>query len=115
MGNLNIGMAEDQDLSFEMNQDNREDYQAPNQNVANNPLNSGNVDFDPGSEELNLGMGQPQNNQSQKEPELKVNYDDEDLSMEVEPKSSSRGYKGCLLYTSPSPRDQRGSRMPSSA
>ena len=25
------------------------------------------------------------------------------------------GKKGCLLYTSPSPRDQRGSRMPSSA
>ena len=25
------------------------------------------------------------------------------------------GYKACLLYTSPSPRDQRGSRMPSSA
>ena len=24
-------------------------------------------------------------------------------------------YKRCLLYTSPSPRDQRGSRMPSSA
>ena len=24
-------------------------------------------------------------------------------------------YYGCLLYTSPSPRDQRGSRMPSSA
>ena len=24
-------------------------------------------------------------------------------------------YEGCLLYTSPSPRDQRGSRMPSSA
>ena len=24
-------------------------------------------------------------------------------------------YGGCLLYTSPSPRDQRGSRMPSSA
>ena len=28
---------------------------------------------------------------------------------------SINGYKGCLLYTSPSPRDQRGSRMPSSA
>ena len=31
---------------------------------------------------------------------------------------SSTGFrrrKGCLLYTSPSPRDQRGSRMPSSA
>ena len=26
-----------------------------------------------------------------------------------------RYLKGCLLYTSPSPRDQRGSRMPSSA
>ena len=25
------------------------------------------------------------------------------------------GYETCLLYTSPSPRDQRGSRMPSSA
>ena len=25
------------------------------------------------------------------------------------------GYSVCLLYTSPSPRDQRGSRMPSSA
>ena len=24
-------------------------------------------------------------------------------------------YRNCLLYTSPSPRDQRGSRMPSSA
>ena len=28
---------------------------------------------------------------------------------------SMDGYKCCLLYTSPSPRDQRGSRMPSSA
>ena len=27
----------------------------------------------------------------------------------------SRRVGGCLLYTSPSPRDQRGSRMPSSA
>ena len=25
------------------------------------------------------------------------------------------GYTACLLYTSPSPRDQRGYRMPSSA
>ena len=25
------------------------------------------------------------------------------------------GFTSCLLYTSPSPRDQRGSRMPSSA
>ena len=30
-------------------------------------------------------------------------------------KSASLHIQGCLLYTSPSPRDQRGSRMPSSA
>ena len=30
-------------------------------------------------------------------------------------RSVREGAKGCLLYTSPSPRDQRGSRMPSSA
>ena len=28
---------------------------------------------------------------------------------------TSLKYQSCLLYTSPSPRDQRGSRMPSSA
>ena len=27
----------------------------------------------------------------------------------------NEGFEVCLLYTSPSPRDQRGSRMPSSA
>ena len=32
----------------------------------------------------------------------------------VDPVDGTREY-GCLLYTSPSPRDQRGSRMPSSA
>ena len=51
--------------------------------------------------------------------------DKEDLSEEFEKHSHSleivsrafiTGYvKVCLLYTSPSPRDQRGSRMPSSA
>ena len=29
--------------------------------------------------------------------------------------AAAPGAAGCLLYTSPSPRDQRGSRMPSSA
>ena len=29
--------------------------------------------------------------------------------------SNVEKYQRCLLYTSPSPRDQRGSRMPSSA
>ena len=31
------------------------------------------------------------------------------------PESLKGAYTVCLLYTSPSPRDQRGSRMPSSA
>ena len=39
-------------------------------------------------------------------PEIKVLRDE--LRPLVDP-------DGCLLYTSPSPRDQRGSRMPSSA
>ena len=30
-------------------------------------------------------------------------------------KQAGEASRGCLLYTSPSPRDQRGSRMPSSA
>ena len=30
-------------------------------------------------------------------------------------KDATQHWKGCVLYTSPSPRDQRGYRMPSSA
>ena len=33
----------------------------------------------------------------------------------VEAESETLDFDACLLYTSPSPRDQRGSRMPSSA
>ena len=36
-------------------------------------------------------------------------------TLEHVPGSNAPGYTLCLLYTSPSPRDQRGSRMPSSA
>ena len=36
-------------------------------------------------------------------------------SKESEDIKSDKGFGNCLLYTSPSPRDQRGSRMPSSA
>ena len=50
-------------------------------------------------------------------------YDDYELAMatiEVDKMEDDlfagiRGGQSCLLYTSPSPRDQRGSRMPSSA
>ena len=35
--------------------------------------------------------------------------------LHITPPNGKRLTNGCLLYTSPSPRDQRGSRMPSSA
>ena len=41
---------------------------------------------------------------------LKLRYRDENKKMQL-----AHTLNGCLLYTSPSPRDQRGSRMPSSA
>ena len=37
------------------------------------------------------------------------------FELEVEESHWDHVYRACLLYTSPSPRDQRGSRMPSSA
>ena len=37
------------------------------------------------------------------------------VSIDLEGKSSMADYMICLLYTSPSPRDKRQSRMPSSA
>ena len=39
----------------------------------------------------------------------------DDLCLCIFPDVRNAIFKGCLLYTSPSPRDQRGSRMPSSA
>ena len=37
------------------------------------------------------------------------------LTHGARPNQSGKWFNACLLYTSPSPRDQRGSRMPSSA
>ena len=37
------------------------------------------------------------------------------MNMQTIAQMSCNPAMGCLLYTSPSPRDQRGSRMPSSA
>ena len=44
----------------------------------------------------------------------KMNVDKEDVNF-VELSRGSEGFNGCLLYTSPSPRDATLSRMPSSA
>ena len=45
---------------------------------------------------------------------LEIDYEDKKPSSDKDIKSIVN-YGTCLLYTSPSPRDQRGSRMPSSA
>ena len=46
-----------------------------------------------------------------------TNYIDEIIHLERDNKINQKhdGFKGCLLYTSPSPRDATLSRMPSSA
>ena len=44
--------------------------------------------------------------------ELEVGLKDQELELA---ELVIEDFKSCLLYTSPSPRDQRGSRMPSSA
>ena len=46
----------------------------------------------------------------------KLGNDEKDLKKKIEEfKRDEALHKNCLLYTSPSPRDQRGPRMPSSA
>ena len=44
-----------------------------------------------------------------------TDYIDEELLTKFEEETGIKLIYDCLLYTSPSPRDQRGSRMPSSA
>ncbi len=46
---------------------------------------------------------------------LVIQYFKDDATAFNNSKKSTIEGKGSLLYTSPSPRDQRGSRMPSSA
>ena len=47
--------------------------------------------------------------------ELVLKHDPTFHKGKMEERPSAKGNYTCLLYTSPSPRDQRGSRMPSSA
>ena len=53
--------------------------------------------------------------QGEPEPELNNRRLQHDRGKTLGGSSSINGMLYCLLYTSPSPRDQRGSRMPSSA
>ena len=49
------------------------------------------------------------------DPDEEPEEDDVDARMRSGMQKAVAMMRGCLLYTSPSPRDQRGSRMPSSA
>ena len=49
-----------------------------------------------------------------KEASLRAQLRD-NMTLELEQRKNAFAKNSCLLYTSPSPRDQRGSRMPSSA
>ena len=64
---------------------------------------------------LNAGDMPPEDadQPSPQEREQIVNWITNSLAKAADAKKQTR--KTCLLYTSPSPRDQRGSRMPSSA
>ena len=53
------------------------------------------------------------NNEIIKSPSKKVSIGDT-INLKI-PEPEIASLKPCLLYTSPSPRDQRGPRMPSSA
>ena len=56
------------------------------------------------------------NNKREKKKTLTLNEDGRADKPLLEGEDFLNGkYEFCLLYTSPSPRDQRGSRMPSSA
>ena len=46
---------------------------------------------------------------------LIINDGSQDQTQEIAERLADKYPNICLLYTSPSPRDQRGSRMPSSA
>ena len=48
------------------------------------------------------------------DPAIVINYNNPQQSI-ILGTDKRAGVYACLLYTSPSPRDQRGSRMPSSA
>ena len=62
----------------------------------------------PGAKELVESCGTALQAFDTAHPEVKV-------ALEAKAKAAKDQGKGCLLYTSPSPRDKRQSRMPSSA
>ena len=73
----------------------------------------GDLHFDPSLVEQNLKIRVRKSDKSWRVISALSDITNSDLS-NAEQLSLTRAYN-CLLYTSPSPRDQRGSRMPSSA
>ena len=74
--------------------------------------------YPPASGEINIyqpGVGSDDAGFNRDDPPSRANYRPTGLKLIHPINGSSYISVGCLLYTSPSPRDQRGSRMPSSA
>ena len=71
----------------------------------------GNASLDNMKAQVSISRSQLQNNIAQKE-QIMANLEN---AQQVHQRNETLKNDGCLLYTSPSPRDQRGSRMPSSA
>ena len=61
-----------------------------------------------------LGMGKQSGDLRSKFPVF-ISQDGRNKAVRTYAESRVKDFHCCLLYTSPSPRDQRGSRMPSSA
>ena len=62
-----------------------------------------------------IATSAPRVDEQVQEPDEDVNENRSDIKKRNKKQDMNRKSKNCLLYTSPSPRDQRGSRMPSSA
>ena len=67
--------------------------------------------------EFSVIGGRSANGQFAAYPSFRNDHRNQILDVSISPSGleASLDAQGCLLYTSPSPRDQRGSRMPSSA
>ena len=66
-------------------------------------------------DELLKQSGVFRENQEVQERVMDSNDIERERGITILSKNTAVHYKGCLLYTSPSPRDMRRSRMPSSA
>ena len=86
--------------------------------IGTDPLNPLDTDGDGVPDYLDLdadGDGIPDADEIGDDPSNPLDTDGDGVPDYLDLDADGDGIPDCLLYTSPSPRDQRGSRMPSSA